>query len=214
MGGMGSGEYQSRRKGTTTRWRSLDIRQLARQGLLHPGAWTTWSWSLGSRSDGSVRFCAIDTTLEVDYRRPADDHAWHTQRETLDIARTACHLGGTRPWLHCPVCWRRCAILYLTEHGLLCRTCGELNDPSTRQNKVTRAMTRVLAIRQRLGWGGTWMDGHGGKPEGMRWREYFKLVWKHDAEVDQATAALLPWLDKQHRQLEKRIGRGKLSGRC
>lgn len=213
MGGMGSGDYQIRCKGTTTHWRQLDIRQLARQGLLHPGARMTWPWNQGGRSDSSVGFCATDTTLVVDYRRPANGHTWQTRRETIDITRTACHLGGSRPWLHCPVCWRRCAILYLTEHGLLCRTCGELNYPSTRQNTANRAMSRVYAIRQRLGWPGAWIDGHFGKADGMGWSEYVRLVRKHDAAVDQATAAVLPWLDKQHRQLERVIGRSKASSR-
>ncbi|WP_201097568.1 hypothetical protein [Thiocystis minor] len=207
MGGLGSGEYQIRRKGTTTRLRQLDIRQFARQGLLNPGAFTTWSWNLDGKPYGSVRLRTTETTLVLDYNRQVDGGEWQARRETLDIEQTACNLGGYRPWFHCPFCWGRCAILYLTGHGFLCRTCGELNYPSTRQNAADRAMSRMHVIRRRLGWSVNALDKDGGKPEGMRWREYYRLVWKHDAELVKATTGIVAWLDKRHQQLEKAVGR-------
>lgn len=205
MGGWGSGGYQVRHKGATTDMRQLDVRDLARKGRLYSGMSTVMSWNRGSEPYDSMSLRAEGDTLIAEYSRQVDGGEWQPRQETLDIQRTPCHLGGSRPWFHCPVCWRRCAILYFTQHGFLCRTCAELNYPSTRQTPRDRALLRVQAIRRRLGWPIAWFQPDGAKPEGMRWREYYRLVWKHDAELQKVLTSLDAWLDKQHHALEKRI---------
>jgi hypothetical protein len=45
MGGIGSGRRHQGGKGTTSAYRSLDVRRLHRDGLLAPGQAFGWNWT-------------------------------------------------------------------------------------------------------------------------------------------------------------------------
>ncbi|OZA17971.1 MAG: hypothetical protein B7Y02_02040 [Rhodobacterales bacterium 17-64-5] len=104
----------------------------------------------------------------------------------VTITQTPCHLGGHRNWFLCPLCDRRCAILYL----LHCRKCidgryrVELLIP--RHRKITKA----IRLRARLGQtsGGTLVP-FPPKPKRMRWHTYLRLRAKGLELEDQIWAA-------------------------
>lgn len=207
MGGMGSGDYQGRRKGTTTHLRQLDIRALARRGLLYPGAPFAWSWTRNGEPYGAVTLWSTGTTLGVRYSRQVNGGDWQQRDESLAIERTHCHLGGYRAWFQCPACGRRCAILYLTPRGFRCRICGALNYPSTRQSAEHRALARMQAIRRRLGWPLGGGDRHAGKPDGMGWRTYARLVRQHDAAWVEVAQHQGRWMNRVSLPVEKNLGK-------
>ena len=86
------------------------------------------------------------------------------------IERTACNLGGSRAWFLCPVCNRRCAILYPVK----CRLCLSLHYASEHEGKLDRLLRKAIKHRTKYG------QTEGGivvpfpsKPKRMRWHTYF-----------------------------------------
>jgi hypothetical protein len=69
----------------------------------------------------------------------------------LEVTRTTCHFGGSRPWFRCPACSERAAVLFRLQHGLVCRKCGAVAyrsqslDVTDRSWKTQRALERKLA---------------------------------------------------------------------
>ncbi len=182
MGGFGSGRTNG--KPCTDATRRLDIRKMQREGCLTPGAAFSWEW----RSDGQVA-AAINVTVQADrvtlsYRQREDSSEWRDMNYSIWLDRTPCQFGGERVWWRCPAygCGRRCAVL----HGgavFACRRCYRLAYRCQRETPDDRAMRQADKIRQRLGWDVGIMNPPGGKPKGMHWRTFDKLVAEHDELV-------------------------------
>lgn len=152
MGGYGSGRwgYHSK-KDTVEDCRTLDIRELRREGFLQRGQvfsgtsrWSNWQGketaSLGWTTTGSdIRLCYTihwrDREAEkIDYRVP--------------VVWTPCNFGGQRPWFVCPGrgCGRRVTKLYLPPGAAkyyLCRHCYDLSYRSRQEyDKRAALLTR------------------------------------------------------------------------
>lgn len=65
----------------------------------------------------------------------------------VEITRTSCHLGGSRPWFICPTCGRRCAILY----PVSCRKCLRLYYTSEHRSVADRLLRKAIKHRKRFG---------------------------------------------------------------
>jgi hypothetical protein len=137
----------------------------------------------------SIRMRAEEDRVILMYRHRSGGEEWTSERYPVRIVRTSCHLGGSRPWFICPAlgCGRRVAILY---GGTIfaCRRCYRLAYPSQRESWDDRAARRAERIRARLGWVPGILNGGGGKPKGMHWRTFERLVVEHDACVEQSLA--------------------------
>lgn len=206
MGGRGSGTWyrwsKQRRYGTVELVPFvLDVRTLARRGLLDPravsanvsveSAGTVWSVELRKNADGVTIEHKVTTTTGT-----GPPHVEHVET-AVRIVWTPCHYGGRRPWWSCPCCWRRCASLYGTTRGgrfgWRCRTCSGLRYASTREGELDRARRRVRRIRQSVfglrGRDATpFFDGGltvPARPRGMWHRTYCReLARLDDAEKD------------------------------
>lgn len=109
----------------------------------------------------------------------------------MRIVRTACNLGGSRPWFLCPAacCGRRVAILYAG--GIFaCRHCHQLAFASAREDAGDRAARKADRLRERLGWEPGILNGRGSKPKGMRWRTFYRLSGEQDRLVNQSLRAM------------------------
>ena len=95
------------------------------------------------------------------------------------LTRTGCNFGGARPWFLCPCCGRRVAILFGDE-VFACRLCRGLAYEVQRETDTDRAIRRADAIRRRLRWHVGILNSDGVKPNGMRWRTYWRLCAEHD----------------------------------
>ncbi len=71
-------------------------------------------------------------TLEYQVRRPEEDG--DTIRERVGLDRTRCPFGGSRPWLVCPGCGTRRAVLFCVGGLFRCRVCHDLAYRSTRES--------------------------------------------------------------------------------
>ena len=97
----------------------LDVRELDRRELIGAGPFI-WTWrrsdtgeEKGSISVTASRFDSL-TLRYASNGNPVNDE--------IEVERTPCHYGGTRPWFRCPRCARRCAVLYMRGGWFKCGT--------------------------------------------------------------------------------------------
>jgi hypothetical protein len=182
-GGSGSGNrchYGA--KPTTHDYRTLDVRQFARAGVLRSGYWGGWAM------DTRWRGCCINPGASG--ARPDRPHVQTPlQRRRMEgrgLPRLhrlhAVQCRGSRAWFICPAagCGRRVANLYGGDI-FASRHCYQLAYASSREDAAGRAMRRADRLRARLGWGEPGiLNGEGDKPKWMRWGTFERLATKHD----------------------------------
>jgi hypothetical protein len=186
MGGYGSG-HRFFSKATTNHALRLDVRWLARQGLIAPGeGWQYASlpmhWTCGGKPSGSITvryFPSRPHELILDYRtRGAGEADWTDVHEVVTLEWTPCHYGGERVWCRCPGCGSRRAVLYSLRGRFLCVCCNRLAYASTREDRLYQLNRRGEKITDRLGaereWVLNWIWPPD-KPKGMHWRTYDRL---------------------------------------
>ena len=137
----------------------LDIRVLARAGALNPGYRVTWKAGQS----------------EVDLL--VGEGGLIAQGRAIPIVRTRMHFGGSRPWMVCPGCKKRRAVLYIGPY--ICQPCARLTYASLKERDSDRARRRAQKIRARLQWSSDVMDTEGSKPKWMRWPTYHRLTAQH-----------------------------------
>ena len=198
MGGPGSGNrWRTAGRPSTNEFRSLDVRWLARKGLLKPTGWSTLTWSREGREVASVRVRGDHGCVHLWYRHRRSGGEWQTESYTVRVARTACHMGGTRSWFICPAarCGRRVAVLFGGE-VFACRHCYRIAYASTRESADERVVRRADKVRTKLGWESGILNGEGDKPKWMRRKTFGRLVREHDALV---VTSLTGW----HKQITR-----------
>lgn len=154
---------------------SFNAQRLCRNAQLGHGSALSGSWSIGGRV------------------------------HTVQLAWTPCAFGGHRAWWICPApgCARRVAVLY-AGRNLACRTCSGLAYRSQRETTADRAIRRADVVRKQLGWTPGIAHPTGDKPKGMKWRTFYRLRDKHDADVRKTHTAMATWLDSQRRRANLR----------
>ncbi len=179
MGGPGSGNcWRYGVKATTDDYRVLDVRHLARGGVLMPGHWSGWKWTRDGETTASIQMQAEQERVILAYRHRSGGAEWKDEQYPVRIVRTPCHLGGSRARFLCPVvgCGRRVAPLY--GGGIFaCQHCYQLAYASAREDISDRAARRADKRRGRLGWEPGILNGNGGKPKRMRWRRLPFAAW-------------------------------------
>jgi hypothetical protein len=111
----------------------LDVRALARAGGLAPGARATVTWSTAATITTEVPNDPCCRVI-LRYRARRGSDGWTVVDEAVAIAWTACTFGGSRPWLVCPGCGRRYAVLHGVAGWFRCRNCHGLAYASTRRS--------------------------------------------------------------------------------
>ena len=176
MGGPGSGRRGGRE--TTADYRRLDVRELHRAGVLVPGWRGGWRWMRRGETRAEINIEVHELAMVLRYSATTNG-----ERKSYDYAVglswTGCNYGGRRPWMLCPSCGRRVAVLF---GGAMfaCRHCRRLAYESQRETAGDRAIRRADAIRERLGWQAGILNPDGWKPRGMHWRTFWRLKAEHD----------------------------------
>lgn len=192
MGGPGSGNrWHCVGKSTTDSHRKLDVRHLAREGVLRPGHCGGLQWTRRGEVLASIQIRAEEDCVVLIYQHRDGSGDWKDERYPIQITRTACALGGSRHWFICPAvgCGRRVAILY---GGTIfaCRHCHQLAYASAREDSGDRAIRRADRLRARLGWEPGIINPAGDKPKWMRWRTFDRLVEQHEQLVGRSMLGL------------------------
>jgi hypothetical protein len=198
MGGIGSGRRWQFGAETTEDYRTIDIRWLKREGLLHSGTDRRITWSRQDRVVASINIRSESGRVILTYRHKSGGEEWQDKSYPVYLDTTSCHMGGERHWFLCPArgCGRRVAILYAGSI-FACRHCYRLAYPSQREKPGDRAARRADRIRDQLGWPGGILEGGGwGKPKGMHWKTYGRLCKDHDALSNRAFIEIMAHLNR------------------
>lgn len=193
MGGIGSGcWYRFNSRNTTGEYIRLDVRSLAKAGVLRPGASTSWAWKNDSgKSIATIQIDAHAGFIILRYRVTTPNTEAEDLMYRVGLSWTPCNFGGQRPWFLCPAvgCGRRVALLYLDRY-FVCRHCLNLAYASQQETKEYRLMHKAHAIRRRLGGSTSPLDSLPDKPRGMHYRTYYRLLMEaKDAEAQSWKAA-------------------------
>ena len=126
----------------------LDVHDLARRHIVGWTVSTAWRWTNTYTGEevGSISFCSQPACLQL---RCSINGAPVVQR--IEITRTACSFGGTRPWLHCPRCSGRVGVLYMRGGRFVCRRCGGVAYTSQSEAAAGRAWRQQRKLESRLG---------------------------------------------------------------
>lgn len=220
MGGYGSGE-RFFSKATTGEALRLDVRWLARAGLIQPHivGWMPMHWTCNGKPSGNITVhydARRPDELILDYRTRAGGEAdWTDVREVVRLEWTPCHYGGSRVWCCCPGCGKRKAVLYSLHGRFRCVACNGLAYSVTREDRLYQLNRRGEKITKRLGaepeWVLNWLIPPF-KPKGMHWRTYDRLRREWRA-IDAAAngfyeGELCRLLERSDRILRERRGRG------
>lgn len=202
MGGYNSGRHGGKR--TTSDMRALDVRKMARDGLLKPGQSFAWNWSRGGNTIASINLKVAADSVMLDYRSRTNGGEWQERSYPVRLAWTPCHYGGQRAWWLCPAvgCGRRVAVLY-GGSVFACRHCHKLAYQSQREPLDDLAARRANKLRERLGWQAGILNYNGGKPKGMHWKTYWRLYASHNTHQSQALEVMGAKLGLTMKRLEK-----------
>ncbi|CAK0743758.1 conserved hypothetical protein [Gammaproteobacteria bacterium] len=183
MGGFGSG-FHGRAKATTASRFRLEATKWAR---LTPGTTVTALFQRRGEPCGSLEVRPKGDALGLSYAHEASGRAW---QQDITIERTLCHFGGSRPWLVCPNCGRRCGVLFMETTGFACVICSKLNYPSTREEPLERRFHKAHALRARLGWPPGLDMGQGTRPRYMHKTTFARLVAAYERSMGLALGSL------------------------
>lgn len=149
MGGRGSGRPSSWPT-TLGDLYKLELRFLHRQGCLKPGYSGSLRWSRNGRQTGSIGFAVHADCLILNFRTRARGGEWKAVEQIVPLVTTQQNFGGTRSWMLCPDCQRRCAVLYGNAR-YRCRQCTGLSYATQHENEPDRLLRRAQDLRERVG---------------------------------------------------------------
>jgi hypothetical protein len=134
--------------------RSVDVRWLQRQGYLRPYPACTVRWP-----------------------------CWEADPPVLALDWTSQPFGGYRPWLLCPACGKRFALLYRYAGIWRCRRCIRIPYGSQCEGTLERRYRALRKLRRRLGASMNLFDSVDPwrKPKGMHGRTFQRLYMREMA---------------------------------
>lgn len=186
MGGFGSGHYcRTSGKYTVEHYRRTYIGLLAKWGLLEPGVEGPINWNRGGEPDGSMNVKAGIDTVTFTYSCTVNGGEPEIIEQHIQVERTPCHFGGSRPWFTCPVCFNRVGVLVGAGRLFKCRKCYRLPYMCQMESRSDRASRRIRKIQKRLGneeWQNV-IDIWFPKPKGMHWKTYNRIVAQADKPI-------------------------------
>ncbi len=190
MGGFGSGRHGG--KSTTGDMHVLDIRKIARTGLLKSGQSFDWQWTCNGEKIASIKMRTDTDRVTLDYRARDRGGEWQAMNYPVRLSWTPCTYGGKRAWWLCPAagCGRRVAVLYGGK-VYACRHCHQLAYRTQREQPHDRAGSKADKLRVRLQWEAGILNGNGNKPKGMHWATFERLEHEHDALVNQTLVGVM-----------------------
>ena len=106
MGGYGSGGWNRSGRGTVEEHRSLTIGRLRQAGVLEPGWYGGWQWTVDGERVADIRLVGGRDIIRLSYRVRAGEGPWQEVDEPVAILWRPCRFGGERPFFLCPGCAR------------------------------------------------------------------------------------------------------------
>ena len=229
MGGYGSGRwYRYDSRDTVESYHRIDLRYIRKHGLLDR-PWFSLSWRRGREPSGSVGVSVErdddgrPEALRLTYRyRRGYGGEWQDVTDRIRIEWTPCNLGGERPWLMCPGCRKRRAVLCGGTY-FRCRECHGLAYESSRESVLERTDRKLRKLRERMGDENAWIGPadlwYPEKPKGMHWctwerlwRQWRSLCYDHRILWGRELAWMAVGLSELYTGEEERTMRLRLQG--
>lgn len=168
QGGWRANAGRPTQRKKTTDCRRIDVRHFQQVGALRSHYVGPWFW------------CDAET-LEIDFKVNMwswGDQVWLQYQwqgkqieETIQLERTDCFFGGSRPWFLCPGCEHRAAILYLHRGKFRCRKCHDLRYVCQSEDAIDRTWRAQAKVEARLG-------SRGRRPKGMHETTHERMAEK------------------------------------
>jgi hypothetical protein len=181
MGGRGSSRQATYSgKNVTEDSSPLDIRKLARSGLMVPGRSLNWHWTVNDREIDAITIRVSGHAVQLCYQKRSTGEVID---QWVHLQSTPGRFGGVRQWFTCPRCGKRVAVLYGPGKYFACRSCCGLGYANQNEGLGDRSARQADKIRKKLGWQAGILNGGGHKPKGMHWATYWRLRADHDRLV-------------------------------
>ena len=167
-GGMRYGAGKPGYKVQSNTVQRIDIWLWSRKGYLDGCYYLRPSWTRSGEPSGSISVQTTPNSATLSYR-VSNMHGdeWIDQSQLVPILRTRCNYGGTRKWFGCPVCQRRCEVLYLRTSRFACRCCQQISYASQSGGTLDRLTCKSHKL---------WARIESGRPKGMRHKTYERLL--------------------------------------
>lgn len=167
--------------------KSIDIRWMAREGLLVRGKSGAIVWSSQGHDTEKVRYeIGFDDMVTFRYSYAGHNGLWQPVERRLDLTHSEQYLGGQRPWMICPECGKRVAIVYIDDARIACRLCLDLVYASQSERYFDRADRMANRVLAKLIDGGDQVL----KPKRMRWATFDRLYRKYIELQDAASEGM------------------------
>lgn len=166
---------------------SLDVRRLARDGLLQPGSSFGWTWRNNyGEVLGAIRVTVPDVCgVALSYRWTPYGGESRSVLCHVPLCRTPCNYGASRVWFRCPGCDRRCALIYLGaprgQYG--CRRCARVAYTVQSEDRLGRLHRKHGKLERTLAAGGDEWGWQ--RPKGMH-RTTFERLTDRLFEIEEA----------------------------
>jgi len=182
----------------------IDARQWQRDGILVAGTSYISTWSRSGKELGNIGVKAEQGQVTLSYSWQQNDSEAQRLDYPVGLETTSCHYGGVRYWFTCPTenCGKRVAKLYLSDKYFSFRHCCRLAYYNQREAQDDRARRRAEKIRAKLNWQTGLLNEQCGKPKGMHWKTYVRLMTKYRDDVNQTMLGM----NAKMELLTKRIG--------
>jgi hypothetical protein len=96
--------------------------------------------------------------------------------QRVRVSWTRCHLGGWRPWMHCPYCEKRVAKLLKGMGGYCCRACiGNPLYACQTKSSHGRRHFGICKIRLQLNGYASLLEPFPERPRGMHRKRYERM---------------------------------------
>jgi hypothetical protein len=124
---------------------------------------------------GGIRWPSIRKIMSARYLIQIEIHNQIIPQQ-IPVSWTWCHFGGKRPWMHCPFCKKRVAILLRGAGGYCCRACiGNPLYASQTKNAHARRHFQICKLRLLLNGNASLLEPFPERPHGMHRKTYERL---------------------------------------
>ena len=164
------GSHRQRRRPKCEHFLRLDIRALARKGLLQSGKDADLLVaSPDANRSAIVHLVAKDDGIDLlcesaDSNKPLGTSCF------VQVEHTSGRYGGVRPWFRCPRCGARRAVLlgFVNDGKFGCWGCMDVVYASQDDRKICRLWRKQAKLESKL------VDGYR-KPRGMHWSTFNEI---------------------------------------
>lgn len=145
----------------------VDVRLWSRSGYFDRTSYFNWSWNRSGEPSGNITVQASPDSDTLIYRiKDLYSDEWQDRRQNVAVVRTLCNYGGNRKWFQCPICIRRCEVLYLRAYRFAFRKCQRIAYTSQSGAPLDRLMHKSHKLKRRIA---------DGRPKGMRWESFEQI---------------------------------------